>query len=314
MFRDKVMLIIVATLMTGCARLGESMLARSNAQAMEDLSLEERSVLSGDHRVSYFFREGISPVVLLHGFTADKTMFFGLIAELGDKRGLIVPDLPGHGATTGPETFTYTAEAMAHVVADVLREHDGGPFHVVGESMGGHVAGTLTLQDGGLVRSLTFIDATGWHGLEESEVDRAMAQGQNPFEVTNGEEFDSSWDWIMKAPPEMPGPVMRHLRNERISANHHVQAIKENYEAHRFSLDGRLGEISHPLQAVWCVDDRMTHVSQTEVLEQHTGASVTLLQGCNHVPPVEKPRETALALRTFWSGIDELNEVSPHGR
>ena len=48
----------------------------------------------------------------------------------------------------------------------------------------------------------------------------------------------------------------------------------------------------------------MTHVSQVEVLEQHTSASVTLLQGCNHVPPVEKPAETALALNAFWSRIE----------
>ena len=301
------MLLIVATLTTGCTRLGESMLAQSNKQAMEDLFLEEQSVLSGDHRVSYFFREGISPVVLLHGFTADRSMYFGLIRELGKERGLIVPDLPGHGTTTSPETFTYTAEEMAYIIADVLRKQGGGPFHVVGESMGGHVAGALALQDGDLVRSLTFIDAMGWHGLEESEVDKALAQGENPFEVTTGEEFDNSWYWIMKAPPDMPRPVMLHLRNERIAANDHIQAIKEDYEAHRFSLDGRLAEISHPLHAVWCVDDRMAHVSQVEVLEEHTRASVTLLQGCNHVPPVEKPEETALALNTFWSRIEQFS-------
>ena len=40
----------------------------------------------------------------------------------------------------------------------------------------------------------------------------------------------------MKAPPDMPGPVMLHLRNERIAANDHIQAIKADYEAHRFSL------------------------------------------------------------------------------
>ena len=176
MFRKAVMLLIVALLTTSCARLGEWMLGQFNAQSMEDLLLEERSGLSGDHRVSYFFRDGISPVVLLHGFTADRSMYLDLIDELGEERGLIVPDLPGHGTTTGPETFTYTAEEMASVIADVLRQQGGGPFHVVGESMGGHVAGALTLQDGDLVRSLTFIDATGWHGLEESDVDRALAK------------------------------------------------------------------------------------------------------------------------------------------
>jgi len=119
-------------------------------------------------------------------------------------------------------------------------------------------------------RSLTFIDAIGWHGLEESDLDRALARGENPFEVTTGEEFDDSWYWIMKTPPDIPGPVMLHLRDERISANDHILAIKEVYEAHRFGLDGRLEEISHPLHAVWCVDDRMAHVSQVDVLEQQT--------------------------------------------
>ena len=78
MFRNAVMLLFVAMLTTRCARLGAWMLAQFVAQAMEDLLLEEQSVLSGDHRVSFFFRDGISPVVLLHGFTADRSMYFGL--------------------------------------------------------------------------------------------------------------------------------------------------------------------------------------------------------------------------------------------
>ena len=77
MFRNAVMLLFVAMLTTSCARLGAWMLAQFVAQAMEDLLLEEQSVLSGDHRVSFFFRDGISPVVLLHGFTADRSMYFG---------------------------------------------------------------------------------------------------------------------------------------------------------------------------------------------------------------------------------------------
>ena len=61
MFRNAVMLLFVAMLTTSCARLGAWMLAQFVAQAMEDLLLEEQSVPSGDHRVSFFFRDGISP-------------------------------------------------------------------------------------------------------------------------------------------------------------------------------------------------------------------------------------------------------------
>ena len=98
-----------------------------------------------------------------------------------------------------------------------------------------------------------------------------MAREENPFQVTTDEEFDNSWYWIMKTPPDMPRPVMLHLRNERISANDHIRAIKEDYEEHRLSLDGRLAEISHPLHAVWCVDDRVAHVSQLRFLNSKRG-------------------------------------------
>ncbi|QGQ18686.1 alpha/beta fold hydrolase [Cellulomonas sp. JZ18] len=81
--------------------------------------------------------EGRTPVVLVHGLRASRTMWRAQVTALeAAGRTVVAPDLPGHGARLG-ERYTHAGavDAVAAAVQDV-----GGRAVVVGLSLGGYVA------------------------------------------------------------------------------------------------------------------------------------------------------------------------------
>ena len=93
-------------------------------------------------RVHYHF-EGAelpgTPLVLLHGFLEDSTMWDGICGQFLSKRPVLRIDLPGHGLT---DSFGYehTMDFMADAVFAVLQHLGIQPSIMLGHSMGGYVA------------------------------------------------------------------------------------------------------------------------------------------------------------------------------
>src|SRR5829696_4120269 len=81
------------------------------------------------------------PLVLVHGLGASGRALDRVAPLLAARFRVIVPDLPGFGATGGEHT---TIEGMARAVLEVLDADGVGGFAAAGHSMGGLVATALT--------------------------------------------------------------------------------------------------------------------------------------------------------------------------
>jgi 3-oxoadipate enol-lactonase len=79
------------------------------------------------------------PLVLLHGYPFDHTIWQAVIPTMAEKARVIVPDLRGHGRTDAPEGI-YTMRQVADDVAALLDALKISRAVVVGHSMGGYVA------------------------------------------------------------------------------------------------------------------------------------------------------------------------------
>lgn len=79
------------------------------------------------------------PILFLHGFPLDHTIWNPVIPLLKDKARLILPDLRGHGQTDSPDSIY----SMATIAEDMVRLLDGLGLEkaiLVGHSMGGYAA------------------------------------------------------------------------------------------------------------------------------------------------------------------------------
>lgn len=117
------------------------------------------SVRVGTAEVAYTVSGAGPPVLLLHGAGAGKDINWGFLAALSGRYTLIAPDLPGSGATRddgAPLQYELlVAQALAAVAAAGHRS-----VHVVGYSLGAHLAVGLAAAAPASVRSLTAV--AGW--------------------------------------------------------------------------------------------------------------------------------------------------------
>lgn len=109
------------------------------------------------------------PLVLLHGFGFDRTIFYPLVEALESSFQCHLVDLPGFG---GSPYQPYTLVSLAAV----LKKQLPADAHWVGWSVGGTIALSLALQSPTFISRLTLLAATpcfcarpGWPGMGEEE-------------------------------------------------------------------------------------------------------------------------------------------------
>lgn len=104
------------------------------------------------------------PVLLIHGFGEDSSIWDAQINFLKDKYRLIVPDLPGTGASPLLQKENATISDYADLIKQLLDEEKTESLVMIGHSMGGYITLAFAkkypemLSAFGLVHSGAFAD------------------------------------------------------------------------------------------------------------------------------------------------------------
>ena len=96
------------------------------------------------------------PLLLMHGFGLDHSIWFELVEKHVGEQQVILPDLRGHGESdipSGPYTMSLLAQDMAEILDDLQVER----AIVCGHSMGGYVALAFAEQYPGKIAGLGLI-------------------------------------------------------------------------------------------------------------------------------------------------------------
>lgn len=111
-------------------------------------------------------------LLIAHGLFGSARNWGVVAKRLSDRRQVVAADMRNHGASPWFETHSY--EDLAADLADVIR-HLGGPWDVLGHSMGGKAAMTLALTQPALVNRLIVVDiAPVRHGHSQMQYIDAM--------------------------------------------------------------------------------------------------------------------------------------------
>lgn len=246
-------------------------------------------------------------IVLVHGFTGSKENWLPVMRELGDEFRLLAPDLPGWGESQRQPGADYGASAQVERLAEFLRAlpaltgRAGPPDLLVGHSMGGQIAGLLAARHPELVPRLVLMAAAGV-AFEVNPFGVSVQAGENPFGVTDGAQLKRYLGMVFRQPPVVPWPFSEALVQRRREDAAFEQRVLDDIGRgpQAFALQEELGAIRAPTLLLWGDEDAVIDPSAVPVFTAGlSDVRATLLNGCGHMPMMERTRETATAIRDF---------------
>ena len=244
-----------------------------------------------------------APVVVLHAGIADRTMWEDVAPMLAEAFRVIRPDLRGYGDTPLPDgPFVYAAD-----VAGLLAELGIARAHVIGVSMGGHVALDLALARPELVDRLVLVGSgiDGWH--HDATLTSAWADEEEAWE--RGDLDAVAWinvrTWLdgpSRHDDEVPQALRRRVYEmQRAALDHENPNAVGGWLTP--SRSERLRDVASPtLVLVGALDQRDFRRIGRFLADEIPGARFEELPGVAHLPPLERPEAFARTVIGFLGG------------
>ena len=251
--------------------------------------------------LKYAYLEGGTgePLLLLHGFGADKDNFTRVAKYLTPQYRVLIPDHIGFGESARPPQADYTPRAQAERLHALMRKLGVSRLHVGGNSMGGQIALTYAALYPKEVQSLWVLNASGVWSAPPSEVRKRIADtGRNPMIVKNEEEFAQLVALVTAVPLPVPRRFLDVVAQQRIRNHDLEQRIFKQLAGE--SVEQRIRGLDIPALVVWGAQDRVLHPGSAGVLQMLlTRSSAIMMQGVGHLPMLEQPEKCALDYLRF---------------
>ncbi len=300
-----IVVVALGVLLGGSYLFAPQWLFRANiAREAMAAHLEKHTVQAGDTTWSYYEGGQGPTIVLLHGFADGKDVWLPLAKELTPHFHLVIPDLPGWGESSRDMNASYNIDAQAARLQSLVQTLGLGRFLLVGHSMGGAVAGTYAAEHPEHVGELALLDAFGLK-FDENDFARETLAGKNPFVFSDRAGFWHAADMVFEKRPTIPGRFVDVLVARNVKDHAFIEKVlAELREPSQYlAVQNRLDQLTMPVLGLWCHDDKVIDISALDGLRNgltHAPAiSTSTLNGCGHMPELEKPEETARILTAF---------------
>ena len=258
------------------------------------------------------------------GWARTKASFFDTAAALSHSYRVHAIDLPGFGGSCKPALARYGAPFFARAVLGAMDALRIERAHLIGNSMGGRVALEVGLREPGRVGGLALLCPAlafvrrGWHPLVRL---LRPELGLLPHSLGRGR-IERQF-WSMFADRDLVDPSVADIvvdEFERIyrSAGARLaflSSARSIYLDPPFGRDGlfpRLEALEPAAMFVWGSHDKLIPPGFSRHVERWLpGAEQIVLEGCGHVPQVERPERTNGLITRFFARIDALGAAPP---
>ncbi|WAZ26087.1 alpha/beta hydrolase [Streptomyces cinnabarinus] len=230
------------------------------------------------------------PLVLVHGWTANRHRWDHQTTHFAERRRVVRLDLRGHGESSGAGVRTIE-ELAADVLA--LLDHLGIQRCVlVGHSMGGMIAQTITLAHPDRVERLVLVNSISRMTYNRGRGLLMAASTLVPFKLFVATNIQRAF---------APGHPREEIREYiRASAATPREVVMTLYGAMRaFDVLDRLGEIRTPTLLVHGYHDIQLPVTQMLRMAKACPDAVVRIIDAGHELPVERPAELTAAIDSF---------------
>jgi pimeloyl-ACP methyl ester carboxylesterase len=264
--------------------------------------------LPDDRPLAFIDSGGEGPVLLLlHGYS-DSSRSFSLLEPCLQGCRLVVPDLPGHGASAAGDGLMVGdfADDIAALLADLGIDR----CVVIGHSMGAMVGMVLADRLASTVEALILVSGTLRPAFPLSEpVTKAILRLSDPIDPA-----DPFFDLWHAGPQPVDQTFLDPLRREAAAIPANIwQGILQEFT--RLDLTGTARRISVPVLSISGSEDTIFDSAQrTALISALQKPQTVVLKGFGHNPHWEDPAQMALLIDRFLARIQTtLSVCKPDG-
>lgn len=230
---------------------------------------------------------GEKTILLLHGLLGALSNFTGIIEHFGATHNVVLPLLPIYEM---PIRSVGVGGLVKHIEEFV--EHKGyDKVHVIGNSLGGHVALLYAMAQPEHIASVTL---TGSSGLFESAMGTSFPKRGN-YEYIKQKTIDTFYDPAV-ATKELVDDIFETVNNR----NKAIRIVATAKSAVRHNLGDKLHAIKAPTLLIWGEDDKVTPPFVGEKFnELIENSELHWVAKCGHAPMMEHPDQFNEILENF---------------
>ncbi len=241
-----------------------------------------------------------SPLLLVHGFPLDHSMWSPQVEAFSDTQRVVVPDLRGFGrsdATVGTVTMAQFADDLAAILDELgILE----PVALCGLSMGGYVAWQFHRRHPQRLRSLILCDTRAAADTPEGRrvrlvtADRVLIDGPGFLAESMPEKLFA--EQTRKQHPELIAATQRVIES---TAAMGIAAASRGM-AERPDVTGELSDIDVPTLVIVGEHDPISPPAEMRTIaDRIRNAEYVEITGAGHMSTLEAPETVNAAIKRF---------------
>ncbi len=246
------------------------------------------------HRIPYLVGGEGPPLVLLHGFGADKDHWTMMGKYLTPHFRVYALDLPGFGDSDRILTESYGREVQVDRLKLFLEELGLNDVYLGGNSMGGYLAFMFANKYPDAILKLWLVAPAGALSAKPSEFMLALEDGLNSLIVETEAQLTELARLCFYKPPYVPSQFKRVLlKRSARNAEFNRKIFDENFES-PLGVEDVSQKLSTDTLIVWGDADKILDCSGIEVFKQMLDRpQAILMEDVGHLPMLEKPQQVA---------------------
>lgn len=248
-------------------------------------------------RFSYAIH-GSGPVLMLvHGYTESKEIWFPFAEKLGGRYTVVMPDLPGHGGSDDVENLSM--DLMARIIGELAMTLELTRFVMIGHSMGGYTTVCFAEKYGHLLNGFGL-----FHSNARADSPEVKANRSRIIDIIDADHGSFIHGFI----PDLFAEDNRlKLSAEIEELQRRASSISKNalIESQK-AMAERLGSIellaTTKLPVLFILGKQDKRIDFNQVLAQTVLAKrswVLMLENCGHMGYLEAPHDTLAAIEGF---------------
>ncbi|HHD92223.1 MAG TPA: alpha/beta hydrolase [Candidatus Portnoybacteria bacterium] len=226
-------------------------------------------------------------IIILHGWGINSNYFIPLANELAPDFEIYVPDLPGFGQSSEPDT-PWNVDNYTDLIIKFARELNLEKFYLFGHSFGGRVAIKLTSRNQNQIEKLILCGAAGIKtslNFRQKLAQKIVTTGRKLIRTKNQKLKKIIYRLAGQQDYLQASPIMKETLKKVIAED----------------LSGELPKIKIPTLLIWGQDDKFTPLWQGKKMAQLIpNSKLEIFPGGHNIYRIQ-PQKVSQAIKYFAS-------------